>query len=102
MNEYIYSDQITEQHICVAIISGTPCILGKGYHEPNHRLSWLILGVTDYNHTAIITKGNGYDVSYSHDTIQKMVDWAIDNKYTVKVYKKSDWKQALQWLIDNA
>lgn len=94
------SEVNAEKHIVVAIIGNTPTILGKGYNEHNSALTFFILGSTeDYNTT--ITTGNGFDYSHEENNIEKMILRTIRNGNKIEVFRKQDWKHALQWLIDN-
>lgn len=91
----ILTKDITEQHIVVAVIDGCPCILNKGFYDDDKDLAFKIIS-RDF------TNGNCYRFG-GENTIQRMVEFAIQNKKaTVAVFHQSDWKQALQWLIDNA
>ena len=92
----ILTNDITEQHIVVAIIYEQPCILSKGWGQDESKLQFNIL-------VDSFMFGNGYDFSPKHNTIKKMVEKAMkDSNNKVAVFHQSDWKQALQWLIDNA
>lgn len=92
----ILTKDITEQHIVVAVINGNPCLLNKGETEPEGKLSFKILNNN-------FTKGNCYDYPSLECTLKKMVEHAMkDTSDKVAVFHQSDWKQALQWLIDNA
>lgn len=91
----ILTKDITEQHIVVAVNNGIPLLLSKGYSEGMKDLTF-------YNLTYDFTFGNGWDFGGNCDTIQKMVEQALSVGYKVAVFHQSDWKQALQWLIDNA
>jgi hypothetical protein len=86
-------------HIVVAVIHNKPTILGKGYNQDQSDLIFFLLG-TSHNDQCI-TKGNGYDYSDKYDTIEKMVLRAIDDGHKVEAFRNEDWKQALQWLINN-
>ena len=94
------SEVNAKYHIVVAILSGKPTILGKGYNEPNKALSFLLLGGGNYDQT--ITTGNGYNYSDEDNNVEKMILKAIDRGNKVEVFRKQDWKNALQWLMDNA
>ena len=89
------------KHIVVAVIDGKPTILGKGYHESNKELSFLMLGANEPDRL-IITSGNGYSYNSEDDNIGKMILRAMHYGHRVEVFEKQDWKNALQWLIDNA
>lgn len=89
------------KHIVVAIIDGRPTILGKGYHELNEQLSFLILG-TDESYENTITRGNGYSYTSKDDNVEKMILQAMNNGNKLEVFEKQDWRQALLWLINNA
>ena len=100
-NDQIHISRVNaKDHIVVAIISGKPTILGKGWNEPNSALSFLILGGDDHDQT--ITTGNGYDYDDEDDNIEKMILKAINRGNKIEVFEKQDWKNTLRWLIDNA
>lgn len=95
--ETILTSEITERHLVVAVICGYPCILSKGYDQSNKKLSFYIIDNE-------FSSGNGYELTDDYDTIQKMVDFYLSdgNCKSIAVFHESDWKKALQWLIDNA
>lgn len=94
----ILTSEITFNHIVVAIIDKSPTILSKGYKEASEQLSFKCIS----NATEIITMGNGYSFG-EIDTIKGMVEYALNVKQAnIAVFENTDWKQALQWLIDNA
>lgn len=93
----ILTSEITEQHLVVAVIEGNPYILSKGYNEENKKLSFF-----EFNNG--FSYGNGFDISDDYDTIQKIVEFWLYEKACkgIAVFHETDWKKALQWLIDNA
>lgn len=96
--EFISIDEITFNHIIVGTSKyNNPLILSKGYYEENANLCFMMIN----GDNSIITKGNGYAFSNDDDSPCKMVRKAIYNGCKVEVFDRRDWKQALQWLIDN-
>ena len=94
--ETILTSDITDIHLVVGIIFDRPSILSKGYTEGREELTFCNLEDT-------FVYGNGFNYTSADNTIQKMVELAIDNtENKVAVFKQDDWKQALQWLIYNA
>lgn len=92
-------NDITFNHIIVGISKyNEPLILSKGYHEENSKLSFMIINT---NINGFITNGNGYQFSNDDNSPSKMVRRALHSGCKVEVFKREDWKQALQWLIDN-
>jgi hypothetical protein len=91
--DVILTSEITEEHIVVAVINKRPSILSKGYKEPYSELSFNIVN-------SRFTTGNY--IQGGGDKIRDKVEWAIRNDHPIAVFKQEDWKQALQWLIDNA
>jgi hypothetical protein len=100
----IAMDEITNDHLVVAVIQGHPCILGKGFNENWGHLSFYILG-NDQPGTGIITRGNGYNINQDVETPAEMIREVLrlfGPKTPIEVFDKKDWKQALQFLIQNA
>lgn len=98
--DFIEVDEITFNHLIVAVINGIPTILGKGYHEKNEKLGFFIL----HNNNVNITLGNGYQLLPTADTPASMIKEAY-KKFPgceIRVYESKDWKQALKFLINNA
>ncbi len=93
----ILTSEITDKHLVVAVIKAQPCILTKGYDQGNKDLSF-------FTFDRYFSYGNGYSLTDDYDTIQKMVDYWLCDKdcKAIAVFHESDWKKALQWLIDNA
>ena len=92
----ILTKDITEQHIVVAVVNKFPCFLTKSYFEPDEGLSFQQLNFGE-------NKGNGYSYSSDEYTSRLVVEHVLKNiTDKVAVFKQDDWKQALQWLIDNA
>lgn len=89
----ILTKDITEKHIVVAVGKGYPRILSKDYSQHFSELTFL-------NIADEFVTGNG--VSGVGSSIKEKVEWCIKDGYNVAVFKQQDWKQALQWLIDNA
>lgn len=88
-------DEITENYLIVSIYQGEPCILSKGYDEKPKQFTFFSISNN-------FTIGNGYNFTSKEDTIQKMIVDALSLGYKVEAFHESDWKKALQWLIDNA
>ena len=85
----ILTSEITNQHIVVGIVKGAPRILvSENYSRGSFYFRNLI---------SEFTNGNGIG---NFDSAKKAVENKIDSK--LAVFKESDWKKALQWLIDNA
>jgi hypothetical protein len=92
----ILTSDIKYKHIVVAINPyKVPTILSKPFDESGRELTFLSVA-EDF------TNGNGYPFSYNEDTIESMVNYAINTGWNVAVYPQSEWKAALKWLIDNA
>jgi len=91
--DVILTSKITEEHIVVAVISKSPCILTKGYGEPESKMKFTTLA-----------NGFSYGLGYTtpFNTLKEKVEWAINKNYPIVVFHQSDWKDALKWLIDNA
>ena len=90
----ILTSEINENHIVVCIVKGKPSIL---YCEEYHNLSTLsFLCLQD---SAII--GNCYE-NIGCTSIKDVVEYRIKNGDKIEVFQQKDWKEALQWLIDNA
>ena len=91
----ILTSEITDRHLVVAVINNEPCILTKGHGETKDRLCFMSIGDA-------FTNGNGYRFG-TLETIKDMTERAMSDKDSkVAVFPQSDWKAALQWLIDNA
>ena len=85
----ILTSEITNEHIVVGIINDAPRILVReNYCRGNFYFRNLI---------SEFTAGNGIG---NFDSAKQAVENKIDCK--LEVFKESDWKKALQWLIDNA
>jgi hypothetical protein len=91
--DVILTSEITDSHIVVAVIDKSPCLLSKQYKSADKELGYLILDNG-------FIRGNAF--SPYQKTLKEKVEWAINNAENVAVFHQSDWKQALQWLIDNA
>jgi hypothetical protein len=91
--DVILTSDITEEHIVVAVINKIPSILSKWYKEPCSELRFYI--VNNRFTTGNYIRGGG-------DKIRDKVEWAIRNDHPIAVFHQDNWKQALQWLIDNA
>ena len=102
-NDTILVSDINNTHIVVANINGNPCILGKGFGELGKDLCFFLLKNDRIftNSSANITVGNGFGYDQNHDTPAKMVKIALENDNKVAVFEQDNWKDALQWLIDN-
>ena len=85
----ILTSEITNEHIVVGIIKDAPRILVR---ENYCRGSFYFR-----NLISEFTGGNGIG---NFDSAKQAVENKIDCK--LEVFKESDWKKALQWLIDNA
>lgn len=98
--DYIHLDDVTTNHLVVAVLNNRPCILSKGYDEEFDHLSFMFLQAND-NHDAI-TIGNGYSLGRKN-TIEKMIIEAYEvfDDAKLEVFEQKNWKEALQWLIKN-
>lgn len=86
----ILTSEITQNHIVVGVTQiGNPAILSTN----STGLSFKAL----YH---CFTSGNQF--SWNCKSIQENVEHAIKGGWKVAVFHESDWKKALQWLIDNA
>lgn len=98
--EKILLKDITEDHLVVGIISGNPCILGKGFRESENKLIFFLLhgGYRE----SIITVGNGYSSYKSTENyLHHIIERFIKNGNKVEAFESKDWRKALKWLIDN-
>lgn len=80
-----------EKHIIVAVhqLTKTPCILNfPDYENKNVRL-YIIGDIGNYY--------SGYSGESTAEILKSMSRY-----HTIACFDKSDWKSALQWLIDNA
>lgn len=94
--DVLYPEQVTSNHIVVGIVNGNPCMLNKGFSEPSTQLTFRDL--TDH-----FVTGNGYRYTDEEDSIKTMIEWSIKGHGSkIAAFPQKDWKQALQWLIDNA
>jgi hypothetical protein len=85
----IHVDELTNHHIIVCVNDNNPYILTRDdYRTGKYRFSQL---------RDEVTNGNG--MSGRFDTIKEAVMLRLD---AIAAFHQSDWKQALQWLIDNA
>ena len=90
----ILTSEITNQHIVVGIHHGKPIILtNSGLNQVDYRFALLDSNFTNRN----CYGSNGESIKIA---IDKMITYGGDVK--LEVFKESDWKKALQWLIDNA
>jgi hypothetical protein len=95
-NDVINIEDINEDYLVVAVIHGSPRILSKGWGEDNSQFSF-------FNLKDDFTLGNGIPYSDETNTIQKMIERAIQEPNSkIEVFHQRNWKEALQWLIDNA
>lgn len=85
-------DDLEDSHIVCAIINNDPCLLTKDHK--NKFKSFKIL-------TENFSKGNSYT---NNDMNLKSYMVSLNNNFKVKAeaFDEEDWKEALQWLIDNA
>lgn len=89
-------NEITEEYLVVAIIKNQPCILSKGWNENMENLTFFQL-------TDDFLNGNGFDYGEDVDTIEKSIKEAINTHDSkVEAFHQDNWKEALQWLINNA
>ena len=88
----ILTNKITNKHIVVGIdLYKHPVILTNGnYNTKNYKLTLFNNG---------FTRNNGYGV---FESIQELVEYYLDSGWNIEVFHEKDWKEALQWLIDNA
>jgi hypothetical protein len=90
-SETIYTYQITCEEMCVAIDDkGVPRILADAHLNP---LSFKWKNIQNQ-----FTAGNGMG---AYSTIREAVEDAIDRDWNIAVFHQSEWRKALQWLIDN-
>jgi hypothetical protein len=91
----ILTSEITEQHLVVVFYDSHPCILTKGFFQEKENID--LLSFQDY-----FTLGNGFRVDGKN--IKEKVELLLEDSECQKiaVFHESDWKKALQWLIDNA
>jgi hypothetical protein len=95
-NDVINIEDINEDYLVVAVILGAPRILSKGWEEGNSQFSF-------FNLKDNFTLGNGIPYPGEGNTIQKMIEMAIQEPNSkIEAFHQRNWKEALQWLIDNA
>lgn len=90
--EEIHVDDITECHIICAIINKHPCLLTKGYNESKNSVSFKCIDER-------FVEGHAYGVT-PNGVINTTIDQLKKNS-KIEVFHQKDWKDALQWLIDN-
>ena len=92
--DVILTSEITSSHIVVGLrinLNNYPVILTKeNYDTENYKLTLFNVG---------FTRNNGYG---SFESIQELVEYYLESGWRLEVFHEKDWKQALQWLIDNA
>lgn len=92
--DLITPNQVTMNDLIIMVTSNKdPYILTKDYYEDETGLRWLSLSGRPTTGNSLIKRGR---------SLQEMLGWGLDSEYTIGVFKGRDWKQALQWLIDNA
>jgi hypothetical protein len=99
-DKYIKTSDIRWDHVCVAIINDRPTILGKGYNEDSSELTFRFIGGS-IGTSSTGTNGNGFDFGPNNNTPQLMVEHALYLGYKVAVFEHNQWREALQWLMDN-
>lgn len=100
-NRFIQTSDIRWDHICVAVIHEKPTILGKGYNEDSSQLTFRYIGCSTGT-ASTGTNGNGYDFGPNNNSPQLMVEHALHLGHKVAVFEHNQWKEALQWLMNNA
>ena len=94
-NDVINIEDINEEYLVVAVIDGNPTILSKGFNEEKTQFGFFKLN-TDF------TIGNSYKFN-NYGTIQKMIEKVLGcPEDKIEAFHQRNWKEALQWLIDNA
>jgi hypothetical protein len=95
-NDVININDITREYLVVAVINGNPTILSKGWGQDITQLRFKQINES-------FTEGNGWVFSSEANTIQKMIEMAIQEpNLKIEAFHQRNWKEALQWLIDNA
>lgn len=98
-NKVIYTDEITTDHLIVSIYNGEPCILSKPYECGDDDYGFMVFCNKDEDNE-IITIGNSYPF-YGECDIQGVVEKVVNSDNKIAVFEQKDWKNALQWLINN-
>jgi hypothetical protein len=96
--DVINIEDINEDYLVVAVINGNPTILSKGWGQDETQLRFKQINKS-------FTEGNGWVFSNEEDTIQKMISYLDDGfkgTYKIEAFHQRNWKDALQWLINNA
>lgn len=89
--DVICIEDITREHIVVSVYNNRPSIVTcEAYNDEKYR----IRPISD---SFIIGNGFGF-----HGSIKEKIMEAMKENYPIAVFHQSNWKQALQWLIDNA
>ena len=90
--DVILTSKITSSHIVVGLnLNNNPVILtNENYYTEIYKLTLFNAG---------FTQNNGYG---SFESIQELVELYVEAGWKLEVFHEKDWKNALQWLIDNA
>lgn len=84
---------INERHIIVGILYGEPCIVTKDFNT--NRYSFHTLGER-------FTAGDGYSgYGFKEKSLRELVNTYLGDREN-KIEAFSNWREALQWLLDNA
>ncbi len=93
-DQTILTSKINKNHIVVGIIEGYPAILHCEEYRKLSTLSFLSL----YSSTIL---GKSYG-NIGLNSIKEVVEYRMKNGDKIEVFLQKNWKEALQWLIDNA
>lgn len=100
--ETIHLNDITNNHIIVAIINNDACILDKTAYDDIGHYRFSIL----YNSSEddILTDGNCYDICGTINNLKTFLTRANQSwpNAKIEVFDKKNWKDALTWLKENA
>ena len=90
--DVILTNKITNSHIVVGIdLHKHPVILtNKDYGTKDYKFTLFSSG---------FTRNNGYG---KFESIKEIVEYYMNSDWKLEVFHEKNWKQALQWLIDNA
>ena len=86
----ILTSEITTHHIVVGIRSNKPVILSKTDYDGGK-----------YCFVCIDREFTEHNCYPENDTIKEAVEEQMKCGQDVEVFQERDWKEALQWLIDN-
>lgn len=92
-NDAINVSEITEEHIVVAIISGKPTIL---IAQTIYNRDKFFLSISSQ-----VLLSNGY-YNIEESSIESIIEFHLNNGAKIECFHQDEWREALQWLIDNA